>query len=365
MVRGALRLDEFARIRHWTAGRQSPEWLSERGVVVGIGDDAAVVEQPQGTGPLQWVLAVDTMVETVHFNAVTMEDADIGYKALAANISDLAAMGAVPRHALVSVSVPPSFGPERMRRLYDGLYACAERYGVAVVGGDTTSSPAGLVVAVTAVGTVEAGKALRRSGAQPGDAVFMTGPAGLAAAGLHWLAAAGASGATATAAEAAGTAALVRAHRRPAPSVKAGLLLAARGTCRSLNDVSDGLASEAWEIAEASGVTMVLREELLPLSGSLAAYASAAGIAPLEWMLYGGEDYVLLGTIDADDAEAVKTAFLAEGLPFYRIGEVEVGVTPGVCLERADTERGGPHYASRRVKVEKRGYNHFNDKFGV
>lgn len=401
--------------------------------MLGIGDDAAVVETPAAEDgeALRWVMAVDTMVETVHFNAVTMDDEDIGYKALAANVSDIAAMGGVPRHALVSVSVPASFGPERMRRLYDGLYACAERYGVAVIGGDTTSSPAHLVVAVTVAGTVEAGRDLRRSGARPGDAVFVTGPVGLSAAGLHWLSAAGglargdaeagggrrddaeaearvdgagrtaaplsaegmrphaeapagavAAGRTAvplSAAEAAGTAALVRAHRRPEPSVRAARLLAGHGGCTSLNDVSDGLASEAWEIAEASGAAIVLREELLPRAGSLASYAVSAGVGSgrdaaslaLDWMLYGGEDYVLLGTASASACEPLRALFNREGLPFYVIGGVEDGPA-AVWLERAAAVGGGQGRPGKlggkagkrsiqRLALAKRGYNHFAD----
>ena len=105
-------LDEFESIRHWTDSRQSAERQRSKGVVVGIGDDAAVVEAPQDeSGAMQWLLAVDTMVETVHFNAATMAEADVGWKALAANVSDIAAMGGVPRHALVSVSVPRAWGP--------------------------------------------------------------------------------------------------------------------------------------------------------------------------------------------------------------------------------------------------------------
>lgn len=348
-------MDEFARIRHWTAGRHSSEWLDQRGVIVGIGDDAAVIEprlELAGlSGPLQWLMAVDTMVETVHFNSMTMEDGDIGYKALAANISDIAAMGGVPLHALVSVSVPAAYGPERMRRLYDGLYACAEQYGVAIIGGDTTSSPLHLVVAVTVTGAVEAGKALRRSGAKPGDAVFLTGPVGLSAAGLHVLSA---PAGEAVRAEAGGLAALVQAHRRPAPSVRAGRLLQARGTCTSLNDVSDGLASEAAEIAAASHVRLALHEELLPRSGSMAAYAGLCGLSALDLMLYGGEDYVLLGTMAAEDAAAAKEAFHQEGLPFFLIGEVEAG-EPGV--ELITRKQNGKSLS--RARLEARGYNHF------
>ncbi|WP_336776312.1 thiamine-phosphate kinase [Paenibacillus sp. MMO-58] len=347
-------MDEFASIRHWTSGRQSESWQRERGVRLGIGDDAALVDPAAPiagvASPYEYIMAMDTMVETVHFNEVTMSYEDIGYKALASNVSDIAAMGGVPLQALVSVSVPKQLGPEPMRRLYDGLYACAEQYGVAVIGGDTTSSPQHLVVAVTVTGAVEAGKALRRSGAKPGDAVVLTGPVGKSAAGLHFLLAQRERGADTLAGER--TAQLVQAHRRPSPSVRAGRLLIGRGTCHSLNDVSDGLASEAWEIAEASGLAVSLFEQQLPRSGSMAAYAGAAGIDPLEWMLYGGEDYVLVGTMEHGDATASQTAFHAEGLPFYIIGVTSAG-EPAVELIRV-TDRG-----ELRQPLPKRGYNHF------
>lgn len=353
-------MDEFASIRHWTAERESAQFQQKLGIVLGIGDDTAVIDPnvplEEVDGPRELLMAMDTMVETVHFNSATMADEDIGYKALAANISDIAAMGGIPLHALVSVSVPKSFGPERMRRLYDGLYACAQRYGVAVVGGDTTSSPLHLVVAVTVTGTVEAGKAVRRSGARPGDAVVLTGPVGMSAAGLHWLLAAREERGELDLASASQVAALVQAHRRPAPSVRAGRLLLARGTCHSLNDVSDGLASEAWELAEASGLAITLLEQSLPRSGSMAAYANRIGADALEWMLYGGEDYVLLGTMDSSDAVSAQAAFHAEGLPFYIIGKTEAGV-PGVQLLRSvDNEAGG---SLRSIALAKRGYNHF------
>ncbi|WP_028609378.1 thiamine-phosphate kinase [Paenibacillus harenae] len=363
-------MDEFTRIHHWTAARQTADWQRKKGVIVGIGDDAAVVDPTAAADgiaePKRLLLAVDTMVETVHFKQATMRDEDVGYKALAANISDIAAMGGVPLHALVSVSVPPSYGPERMRRLYDGLYECAERYGVAVAGGDTTSSPEHLVVAVTVTGTVEAGRELRRSGAMPGDAVFVTGAVGMSAAGLHALLTREGEAAhrgnpdvhaeeiSEAAARDCGLAhsqlkGLVLAHQRPSPSVRAGRLLLGSGACRSLNDVSDGLASEAWELAEASGVRLTLIESLLPKSGSLAAYAAGTGMDPLEWMLYGGEDYCLLGTIAAEEAEKMRDVFYTEGIPFFIIGETDAG-TPGVELKG---------YSGKKIELRKRGYNHF------
>ncbi len=342
-------MDEFGRIRFWTGGRQTAEFLARSGVALGIGDDAAILS---GWGPeREWVVTADTMVEQVHFLEETMGEADIGFKALAANVSDIAAMGGEPKFALVSVCVPPAWDEERMRRLYDGLYECAERYGVSVIGGDTTSAPRHLVVSVTLIGTVEAGRAIRRSGAKPGQSVFLTGPTGLSAAGLHALRRIAAAEGTERAARAnLLSPRLAQAHRRPVPSVKAGRILALTGWGSSLNDVSDGVASEAWEIAEASGVRLLLKEKLLPLSGELSAYASDNGLIAADLALFGGEDYVLLGTVDKNLEEQLRERLRPEGIPLFVIGEVEEG-EPGVELESADT--------GLRKPLAKQGYNHF------
>jgi thiamine-monophosphate kinase len=334
--------DEFSLIRSWTANRQSAEKLSAAGVKQGIGDDAAVVGMRPGR---DWLLAVDTMVEEIHFLPETMTDEDIGYKAVAANVSDIAAMGGEPSHALVSVSVPPSWGPQRMQSFYDGIYACADRYGIVVIGGDTTKSPFHLVVSITITGTVEAGRALKRSGAAPDQIVFVTGPVGMSAGGLHGMLPAADGRRPPAPPER-----LVHAHRRPLPSVKAGRLLLENGWAASLNDVSDGLASEAWEIADSSGVGMVIRESTLPLSGDLAAYAAECGLDALEWMLYGGEDYILLGTAERRNESAMKEAFRAAGLPLFVIGETE-GSEAGVVLLTGE---------GKRKPLLKRGYNHFS-----
>ncbi|MCD9023617.1 thiamine-phosphate kinase [Cohnella silvisoli] len=338
-------LDEFGLIRVWTEGRQSKEMLAKAGVTLGIGDDAAVVA---GSSGQEWLFAMDTMVEEIHFRNETMSESDVGYKALAANISDIAAMGGMPKFALVSVSVPPQWDSNRMKQLYDGVYMCAEKYGVAVIGGDTTSAPRHLVVSVTVIGSIEAGKAIRRSGAKAGQFVFLTGPTGLSAGGLHGL--------LKKPADEGGPDSvpvpphrLVQAHQRPSPSVKAGRILLEQGWGASLNDVSDGVASEAWEIAEASHVKLVLKETHLPLSGELVAYARDNGIHPLDWVLYGGEDYVLLGTADKRHELAMKEHFRAEGIPLFIIGEVEAG-QPEVILETS---------AGASKPIHKRGYNHF------
>lgn len=353
-------MDEFASISYWTGQRALSKQQERRGVAIGIGDDAASVDLEAAAdgvaSPKRLLLTADTMVETVHFNDRTMREEDIGYKALAASISDIAAMGGVPLHALVSVSVPPAYGAERMRRVFDGLYECAERYGIAVVGGDTTSAPQHLVINVALTGTVEAGCELSRAGAKPGDAVFVTGTVGMAAAGLHVLLGKE-QHSPLTHKE---LAPLIGAHRRPAPCIEAGRMLARSGACHALNDISDGLASEAWEIAEASGLRVVLRESALPRSGTMSKYASKAGANPLEWMLYGGEDYTLLGTMASEKAAALQQQFRAAGIPMFVIGSTEAG-KPGVDLvqEEPHSPRGAGSGTAARMPLEKRGYNHF------
>jgi thiamine-monophosphate kinase len=341
-----MHMDEFALIRRLTAGKPGAGAALRPGIVVGVGDDAAVVKPVPGR---QMVLTCDTMVETVHFLPWTMRDEDTGWKAMASNISDLAAMGAEPQYALAAISVPRGFPQERVERLYEGLYACAETYGVALIGGDTTSSPQHLVVTVTAVGSVEDGRKLLRSGARPGDAVFVTGPLGRSAAGLEYLLRRNLP-ASVTAPGDEPYAELIAAHRRPEPQVAAGRVLALSvGLAHAANDVSDGLASESWEIAEASNMRILLDANKLPVAEALGKYAQSAGKDPLEYILYGGEDYQLVGTASKDGAEALLAALRRVGCAPAIVGEVREG-TPGVDLVDPD---------GRTVSIGKRGYNHF------
>lgn len=348
-------LDEFGLIRLLTSGRSAAASASggealPSGVAVGIGDDAAVLN---GCFGFQWVVTCDTMVRDIHFKPESMTWSAIGHKAMASNISDLAAMGALPRFALVAISIPADVPEASLVELYDGLYGCAKRYDVAVVGGDTTSCPRDMTVTVTAIGQVEEGKALLRSGARAGDAVFVTGPLGLSAAGLDFLLKRGKSAYDAYDDMTAAQRSLAEAHQRPLPQVEAGRLLLQSGVAHALNDISDGLASEAWELAEASGYVLELAEELLPLEAALAEYAAGAGLSPVELMLYGGEDYQLVGTAGGDSILELAALFREKGLPFHVIGTVrEANAGPAVLLRRKD---GGA------IPLGKRGYNHFKN----
>ncbi|SDE30895.1 thiamine-monophosphate kinase [Paenibacillus sp. UNCCL117] len=340
-------VDEFSLIRLLTGDKQTNAFRHEDGVEVGIGDDAAVVHVNPG---IQWVLTCDTMTEEIHFKPITMRDADIGFKAMGSAVSDIAAMGGRPRFALVALCLPKDSDVERVRRIYDGLYDCADRYGIAIVGGDTTSSAGGITISVTVIGEVKTGRALLRSSARPGDAVFVTGFLGRSAAGLEWLLRQntpsvqwGANFPPDIYAK------LVAAHCRPLPQIEAGLALSQSGMCHALNDVSDGLSSEAWEIAEASGVGIDLIEEQIPIADELRDYAASVGRDPLEYVMGGGEDYELLGTVPAAQAEALRLKLAEAGLTLQLIGHVTDEHT-GVRLVGN---------AGEISELAKKGYNHF------
>lgn len=251
---------------------------------LGIGDDAAAVRPPAG-----WLLlAADTVVEGVHADLTLSGLDDLGWKAMAVNISDIAAMGGWPLHALVTVAGPADTDLEL---LYRGLADASKAYGCPVVGGDLANAPV-LVVTVAITGTVE-GDPVRRRGATAGDGIYLSGPVGLSAAGLRQLRA-GMTEETAA----------VSAHRRPLPVVAAGLAAKAGGATAMI-DVSDGLCADLGHVADASGVGVAL--DRVPV-GEGATLAEA---------LTGGEDYVLVFT--APDEGNVVTAF-AGLAPATRIG---------------------------------------------
>lgn len=332
-------MDEFALIRRWTSRASKREAV---GLTVGIGDDAAVYAVTDG---MEVVACCDAMIETVHFLRETMSPADIGYKAMISTISDIAAMGGIPRYALVTIGVSPGWSAAECAAIYDGIYDALNMHGMQLIGGDTVTTPDALHLSVTVLGEVEQGKALRRAGAKAGDAVFVTGPLGEAAAGLHALLAASSGGAVDGE-----WAPLVSAHQRPQASVAAGRVLLASGAVGALNDISDGLASELWEIAEASEVQIAIERQRLPLSDTLRRYAAAVGVDPYRWIFYGGEDYRLVGTVRLEAVDALARLFAENGLFLAYIGQVREG-KPGVFL----SEPGGSSRA-----LDKAGFNHFS-----
>jgi thiamine-monophosphate kinase len=252
------------------------------GTVLGPGDDAAVLAAPDG----RVVASTDVLVEGVHFRLDWSTAEQVGRKAAAANLADIAAMGAVPTALLVGLACPAETRLELVHALADGLWAEAGTVGVGVVGGDLTAAST-LVVAVTALGSLEGREPVTRGGARPGDRVALCGRIGWSAAGLAVLHRGFRS-----------PVAVVGAHRVPEPPYPAGPQ-AARAGATAMIDVSDGLLADLGHVARASGVVIDVRTERLVVPPRLVEVGAALGIEPLHWLLTGGEDHALAATFGA------------------------------------------------------------------
>jgi thiamine-monophosphate kinase len=331
--------DEFKLIRQVTAMMKRTR--SDQ-TLVSFGDDAAVYRPSKEQGQ---VVTVDTLVEGIHFTRRTMSPFQIGHKALAANLSDIAAMGGVPTYFLISLAVSPDWTEQELKEIYAGMSRLAERYHVDLLGGDTVFSPHQLMISITALGEVNEATLLLRSQAKVGHKVFVTGALGLAAAGLDILL----QGSPLDVDQSLFFP-LLKAHQEPEPHVQQGQIIArlAQNEAVALNDVSDGLASEANEIAQASGTDLVLEKEKLPVQEELLRYARKRGKDPYEWILKGGEDFVLVGTAGPDLFAVLSKTFSHHGLSLYDIGRVEPGEG------RVWLEDNG-----KKVRLEPVGYNHF------
>ncbi len=283
------------------------------GVILGIGDDCAAIEIP---GPDYLLWTVDTLVEGVHFDLAYTSLSQLGWKSLAVNLSDIAAMGGDPGPALLSLGWPPDRDRSLALEFAAGLAQAAREYGVAVIGGDTVASPGGLIITITLTGRVPAAQMLRRAGARIGDLIFVTGPLGEAAAGLEILRR--------------GLdlppdlkEALTEAQLRPRPHLRAGRLLAQEGLATALIDTSDGIATDLYHICQAGGVGARIPAASVPISPRVLAAAPHLGRAPLDLALTGGEDYLLLFTCPPSLAGRLPAAFsragLAVPLPLGRI----------------------------------------------
>lgn len=281
---------------------------------LGIGDDAAT--WPATGGTVQ-VATTDMLVEGIHFRLDWTSPADLGWKALAVNLSDLAAMGATPGRALVSIAVDAA----RRGLVLDvarGLRSLAEQTGTRVVGGDTVRSPGPLVINVALVGEADPARLLRRDAARPGDLVAVTGRLGASAAGLALLS-------NDRGALDSGAAPLLAAHRRPWPRLAAGRLLAAHGVHCAI-DISDGLASEALHLARASRVGIEMDVDRVPIEP--AAVRLLGEQRSRELALTGGEDYELLFTFDPRFVGELASALAVDG-GLTVLGEVTDAVAAG------------------------------------
>lgn len=323
-------IDLLARAVYGAQNKQTAAWQQ---LIAGIGDDAAAWHSNNSVE----LATVDSLIQDVHFSLDTTSWEELGWKSLAVNISDIAAMGGVPRYALVSLALPGDTEVEDVTALYRGMIELAQQFEVAIVGGDTCASPL-VTISITVIGNTgtHGNHMLTRSAARAGDQVAVTGYLGTAAAGFEMLT-------RKPKIDPEAAAALKEAFLRPRPRIAEGRLLVEQGG-RTAIDVSDGLISDLKHICRESNVSARIEVERLPV---LPAVKSNFGDRALELALSGGEDYELLFTASADIIARVKAS---ASCPITIIGEITADSADKVTLVDAE---GKPFHTDRP------GWEHF------
>lgn len=313
--------------------------IRPEGVVRAIGDDAAAFATSADQVTL---LTTDLLVERVHFLREAISGVDLGHKALAVNLSDIAAMGGSPREAFVSIAIPADCSLAYLEAIYAGMTDLARAHNVNILGGDTTASKGDLIINVALTGSVPEAELLRRDGARPGDLLVITGQIGESRAGLHLIL-------NQIQADTPGLGRLLGAHLHPKPHLREGRFLATSGAVHAAMDVSDGLANDLAHILNQSGVGARLHADQLPISKDLKTFCDVFELDPVQFALAGGEDYVLLCTVDPENAAGLMSDYQETiGAPLTVIGEI--------------TAKGGAEVVAvdgRRTSLEASGWEHF------
>ncbi len=312
------------------------------GVITGIGDDAAVTDVSPG---MQLLTSTDMLLENVHFRRSWHDPYRLGRKSLAVSISDIAAMGGIPRWALMSLGIPADLSLEFIDEFTRGFLAMASEHGVALIGGDTCSSRGGLIISVTIMGEQYPQLVVRRSGAQPGDDIWVTGTLGDAAMGLRLLEQLplhegegwGEGGSI-----------LISRLLDPSPRTAAAFALAETGMITAMIDISDGLLADFGHIAEQSAVGGTINLDAVPLSAGFRAASSYISEFPYNLAISGGEDYELCFTSPPSRREKIALLMKKCGIEATPVGIVTT--SPEVCTRAAD---------GTRCNQKNQGFNHF------
>ena len=291
--------------------------------ITGIGDDAAVVHATPGKDT---IVTTDLLIEDVDFRRTTISPFLLGHKALAVSLSDIAAMGGRPRWVLISIGIPEDvWQTDFVDRFYSGLFELAGRYDVQLIGGDTSRTEEKIVIDSIVLGECAKGHAIKRSGAQPGDQIFVTGSLGAAAAGLR-LVERGAHmadknlGQDSQREDSQKLDHVLLRQLRPEPRVGWGIVLSEERIATAMLDVSDGLSSDLNHLCEASDVGALIESSLLPIDNQVTELCGRRALDPLQLALHGGEDFELLFTVKPDDVARLPRR--VDATRITRIGEV-------------------------------------------
>ncbi len=317
--------------------------IDSKNILIGIDDDAAAVQ----TSPDKILLATtDALIEGVHFDLNYFNFYQLGWRALSANLSDIAAMGGQPLYVLVSLGLPSHLDAESVLDLYRGMKALGDEFQTAIIGGDTTQSPDRVFISITILGVAEPSKLIRRSGAQIGDAIFVTGDLGGAAAGMQVL--------KSQSKLKARFATLVQKHLTPRPRVREARFLVDNFPIHSMIDISDGLASEVHHICKLSKVGALVDEKKIPIHAETQAAAKNFADDPLDYALYGGEDFELLFTAPMELHETLPHKFSEQ----FAICCTHIGVIENQNRRLLNSK-------GEMVELVAKGYDHFQKSNGI
>ena len=282
-------------------------------VIKGIGDDCAVLGPYSGRVLL---FTTDMLVEDIHFLRDIITPYQLGWKSVAVNLSDIAAMGGRPVAILVSLGTPSDTDISFIQDLYRGIKDICEYYAVDIAGGDTVASPDKLIISISATGEAKENEVLYRSGARPGDRIYLTGSIGDSCAGLRILK-------KEISAPDSISSHFIKAHNQPTPLIETGRAIATSRLAGSMIDLSDGLLSDLGHICDESGVGAVIYRNKLPISAKMKQFSLKANLDPLDFALSGGEDYILLVTVPEKNIKDFELTLKGKNSsPPYLIGEV-------------------------------------------